>query len=319
MAAISSSSSVLLRIVASSVAIARKSGSAIRGILQTGDLKVVDKGQHEPGGKFDPQTEADRAAQRIIIGSLTKQFPGLKIIGEEEDCDVASEESLVTTLDEEVMQQKCPDDLAKLTIDDLIVWVDPLDGTAEFTEGNLDHVTVLIGISALGRSVAGVIHQPFFQYKEDPATAGRTIWGIVGLKAFGIEESELAYGRRIVTTTKSHSNKAVMEAVEAVDASRVIRTGGSGYKVIQVIEGVADAYVFASPGCKKWDTCASESVLRALGGTLTDILGNDIAYDDLSEFKNLTGVLATRCEHSTYVDKIPNSVKEELKKLLKKQ
>lgn len=38
--------------------------------------------EHGPG-KFDPQTEADRAAQRIIVGSLTKQFPGLKVIGEE--------------------------------------------------------------------------------------------------------------------------------------------------------------------------------------------------------------------------------------------
>ncbi len=39
----SSSGSVLLRVVASSVAIARKSGATIRNILKAGDLKVVDK------------------------------------------------------------------------------------------------------------------------------------------------------------------------------------------------------------------------------------------------------------------------------------
>ena len=33
--------------------------------------------------QFDPQTEADRAAQCVIIGSLKNQFPGLKVIGEE--------------------------------------------------------------------------------------------------------------------------------------------------------------------------------------------------------------------------------------------
>lgn len=175
-------------------------------------------------------------------------------------------------------------------------------------------MTVLIGISALGKSVAGVIHQPFFEYQQNPKPSGRTVWSIVGLNAFGVEKSEIVPGRRIVTTTKSHSNKAVLEAVQAVEPDEIIRTGGAGYKVLQVIEGAADAYVFASPGCKKWDTCAPESVLRAFGGTLTDICGTDIAYDNLSEYKNLTGVLATRAEHQSYVSKIPDSVKETLAK-----
>eukprot|EP00795_Rhopilema_esculentum_P003417 gene3416-1782_t len=190
----------------------------------------------------------------------------------------------------------------------------PIEVFSLMAVGNIDHVTVLIGISALGKSVAGVIHQPFFRYQQEPEVAGRTIWAIVGLDAFGIETSEVVPGRRIVTTTKSHSNKAVLEAVQAVQPDKVIRTGGAGYKVLQVIEGVADAYVFASPGCKKWDTCAPESVLRALGGKLTDINGVDIAYDCLNEFKNLTGVLATRLDHQSYVEKIPPSVKDVLGK-----
>lgn len=35
-------------------------------------------------GQFDPQTEADRASQKCIIGSLLKTYPTLQIIGEEE-------------------------------------------------------------------------------------------------------------------------------------------------------------------------------------------------------------------------------------------
>lgn len=35
-----------------------------------------------------------------------------------------------------------------------------------------------------------------------------------------------------------------------------------------VIEGRAHAYVFASNGCRKWDTCAPEAVLTSLGNTL---------------------------------------------------
>ena len=44
--------------------------------------------------------------------------------------------------------------------------MDPLDGTKEYTEGFLDHVTVLIGIAVGKRAVAGVINQPFFNYEN---------------------------------------------------------------------------------------------------------------------------------------------------------
>ena len=49
----------------------------------------------------------------------------------------------------------------------------------------------------------------------------------------------------------------------------VLRQGGAGNKVLRVIEGDAHAYVFASPGTKKWDTCAPEAILVAMGGRLT--------------------------------------------------
>lgn len=45
-----------------------------------------------------------------------------------------------------------------------------------------------------------------------------------------------------------------------------------------LLEGKAHVYVFASPGCKKWDTCAPQAILEAAGGTLTDIKGALIPY-----------------------------------------
>jgi 3'(2'), 5'-bisphosphate nucleotidase len=48
--------------------------------------------------------------------------------------------------------------------------------------GLLDHVTVLVGIAVNGKAVAGVIYQPYYNYKAGPdAPLGRIIWGIVGL------------------------------------------------------------------------------------------------------------------------------------------
>ena len=59
----------------------------------------------------------------------------------------------------------------------------------------------------------------------------------------------------------------------AVDPTEVLKVGGSGHKVILLIEGKAHAYIFPSPGTKKWDTCAPEAILHALGGKV-DIIRN---------------------------------------------
>ena len=55
-----------------------------------------------------------------------------------------------------------------------------LDGTKEFTEGFLDHVTVLVGIAIGKDAIGGVIHQPFWNYQNKDKVLGRTFYGVVG-------------------------------------------------------------------------------------------------------------------------------------------
>lgn len=71
-----------------------------------------------------------------------------------------------------------------------------------------------------------------------------------------------------------------------------------------LIEGKAHAYVFASSGSKRWDTCAPEAILRELGGELTDIHGNKYEYNTETPPVNTRGVLATALasEHASYVE-----------------
>lgn len=82
----------------------------------------------------------------------------------------------------------------------------------------------------------------------------------------------------IITTTRSHSDAIVNKALDALNPDEIIRVGGAGHKVMMLLEGKAHAYVFASKGCKRWDTCAPEGILRALGGIITDIHGRDYDY-----------------------------------------
>lgn len=85
-------------------------------------------------------------------------------------------------------------------------------------------------------------------------------------------------------------------------------------QVLQLLEGLASVYVFASPGCKKWDTCAPEAILTAAGGKLTDILGNNYKYGASESRPNKTGVLAAVNDelHDYALNRIPQELKEKL-------
>ncbi|KAM4529784.1 3'(2'),5'-bisphosphate nucleotidase 1 isoform 2-T2 [Fundulus diaphanus] len=301
---------LVMRLVASAYSVAEKAGAIVRKVLHSGELGIVEK-----TGANDLQTLADRLAQKSICASLSRRFPKITIIGEE---DLPSEEVQEDMIEkgqaEEILQKSCPEEYRAIKEEELVVWVDPLDGTKEYTEGLLDNVTVLIGIAYGGRAIAGVINQPFYNYQLGAEAAlGRTMWGMLGLGAFGFQLQEVPADRRVVTTTRSHSNKTVTDCVNAMEPHEVIRVGGAGNKIIQLIEGKASAYVFASPGCKKWDTCAPEAVLHAVGGKLTDMFGNPYGYNADVKHMNSAGVLATLRNHDYYVSRVPQSVLQALK------
>ncbi|XP_033504413.1 3'(2'),5'-bisphosphate nucleotidase 1 isoform X1 [Epinephelus lanceolatus] len=329
---------VVMRVVASAYAVAEKAGAIVRKVLHSGELGIVEK-----TGANDLQTLADRLAQQSICASLSRRFPKLTIIGEEElPAEEIKEDLIESGHSEEILQKTCPAEYSGLKEEELVVWVDPLDGTKEYTEASrclhhhteaqipnkwldtsqlhstalwlLDNVTVLIGIAYGGKAIAGVINQPFYNYQLGAgATLGRTMWGMLGLGAFGFQLQEVPGDKRIVTTTRSHSNKLVMDCVDAMEPHEVLKVGGAGNKIIQLVEGKASAYVFASPGCKKWDTCAPEAILHAVGGKLTDMHGNAYCYNANVKHMNSAGILATLHHHEYYVSRVPQSVLQALK------
>lgn len=162
-------------------------------------------------------------------------------------------EWIVNDYDGDFLQNNCPDSLTQISEQDLVIWVDPLDGTSEYTQGFLEHVTVLIGLAVRDKAVGGIIHQPYYEHGDN--NKGRTIWGLKGLGSGGYQNKAPKPDEFIVTTTRSHSNELVQTALKALNPTEVLRVGGAGYKVLQLLEGTAHAYVFASAGCKKWDTC----------------------------------------------------------------
>ena len=84
--------------------------------------------------------------------------------------------------------------------------------------------------------------------------------------------------------------------------------------MLLLIDGRAHAYVFPGQGCKKWDTCAPEAVLHAIGGLLTDVYGNLYTYEPTVTRGNTAGTLATALasEHKWYLDRMHRGISQSL-------
>src|SRR6059058_4443747 len=108
---------------------AREAGEAILAVVRRG-FEVESK--HDAS----PVTEADRAAELIVLAALARSAPGVPVIAEEE-----------------VAAGRIPRHGSTYFL------VDPLDGTKEFVRGGDDY-TVNIGLIEYGRPTLGIVYAP---------------------------------------------------------------------------------------------------------------------------------------------------------------
>ena len=131
--------------------------------------------------------------------------------------------------------------------------------------------------------------------------------------------------KKRIVTTRSHVTDILRRDLNNIPNSEIVHAGGAGYKVLYVIEGNADCYIYPRNGTKRWDTCAPEAILRSLNGQLTDVFGNEYNYsnhnvNDINTIENTYGLLAT-CEPSTsyYLSCLSDELKEQVRKEADKQ
>ncbi|TDH71704.1 hypothetical protein CCR75_002489 [Bremia lactucae] len=277
-------------------------GCVIREVVQQHvSLDLVNKQENV----YDPQTIADRRSQQRIIYALRHAFPQLTIVGEEGElaspasqdvvhCDLQVLDAVVDLSDHEAFDWN-----------DLVVWVDPLDGTKRFAAEIYDEVSVLIGITYQMRPIAGVVHLPFH------GKCGVTYWGGPGIGVFRSEHDEtnaqashakyttlspVFPHRPLVCTVSSTACDLVNRATHLMAPSRVMTGGATGTMVLGVITGHSDVFFRLKAATRKWDICAVEPLLEALGGKLTDSHGQVYVYDHITnapDFDNERGLVAT--------------------------
>lgn len=118
----------------------------------------------------DPRTyltAADERAQRCVIAGLRTMYGDtLDIVGEEEEDDdevTVGDSQSASPAEASGMDggYDVPAALQQLFLRDVVVFVDPVDGTREFVEGRLEAVQCLIGVAYRGRPIAGAVGLPF--------------------------------------------------------------------------------------------------------------------------------------------------------------
>jgi 3'(2'), 5'-bisphosphate nucleotidase len=232
-------------LIALAAALALEAGAAILAVRKRG-FDVARKEDRSP------VTEADHAAEAIIVAGLREALPGIPVIAEEE---VAG--GLITAPTREY-------------------WlVDPLDGTREFAAGN-DEFAVNIGLVRDGTPVLGVVGIP---------AAGELFGGIVGRGAWKrTEAGEHPVSARFppeegltVLASRYHGNSTRLDDFLRDKHVAKLINFGSSVKFCRLAEGIADLYPRFGR-TMEWDTCAPQAVLEAAGGTVRTMDGEELRY-----------------------------------------
>jgi len=79
--------------------------------------------------------------------------------------------------------------------------------------------------------------------------------------------------------------------------------------VLRVINGSIDAYVHTTK-IKKWDVCAGNAILNAVGGQMTTLTGQSLDYSDTENPQNTDGLLATLRKHREFLDIFSTAFKD---------
>jgi 3'(2'), 5'-bisphosphate nucleotidase len=226
--------------------------AAAREIMRiyAGDLGVRDKADKSP------VTDADHAAEAIIVAGLRTLTPDTPVVAEEE-----------------MAAGRIPE------IGHGPFWlVDPLDGTKEFIKRN-GEFTVNIALIENGRPTLGIVLAP----------ASDTLWrGTAGL---GADKSENGGAFTQITTrpqptdgltccaSRSHavySDLDIWFDREGLAVAERVQVGSS-LKFCLIAEGKADIYPRFGP-TNEWDTAAGQGVLEAAGGEVVTTDGKPLLY-----------------------------------------
>lgn len=224
-----------------------------------------------------PITAADRAAHRLIVDglrTLPAPFATLPILSEEGEQPGLAERRAWAAF-----------------------WlVDPLDGTREFVD-RTGEFTVNIALVDGAQVRLGLVHQPIGDLGWRGGPDGAFRYGFARASADGASTSRLSATPRDEQPirVRAHQPPRVIasrrhglletETLLARLGPHTTTNAGSSLKFCRVAEGAADLYLRTGP-TSEWDTAAGQAVLEAAGGSVTDLDGRPLVYNQRDTLLN---------------------------------
>jgi len=240
---------------------------AIEAVYEAGNsILEIYESKYKTFTKSDdsPITEADLKSNEIIKDILSKT--NHKILSEEDK-----------------------DDQKRLSEE--IIWiVDPLDGTSDFID-KTGEFTVMIALVKNKKPIIGVIGWPtekiiFAAQKGCGAfkfAEGR--WEEISVtKVSELSKCKVVGSRHHL----SEKEKMFIKKLGIKDFTSI----GSSLKVGKISSGEAEAYITTTNKMKEWDSAAAYCLVSEAGGKMTDMLGNDITYNN-KILTHQNGILVT--------------------------
>ncbi|AAL52934.1 MULTISPECIES: 3'(2'),5'-bisphosphate nucleotidase CysQ [Brucella] len=239
-------------------------GTALRAVLRDAALEAgrsimkhyVNGCAVQSKKDASPVTEADHAAEAIILAALSSACPDVPVVAEEE-----------------VAAGRLPDHLGRK-----FLLVDPLDGTREFLLRNGDF-TVNIGLVEEGAPVLGIVYAPARNLLFIGSDAGA--WAMETTPDHGAGQDQRIFARvspaeKVAVCSRSHLTP---ETERFLAENRIASSVsvGSSLKFCILAKGEADIYPRFGP-TMEWDTAAGDAVLRAAGGMTATLDGRPMIY-----------------------------------------
>lgn len=208
-----------------------------------------------------PLTQADLAANNAIVAGLEALTPDIPII---------TEEAGLPPFPERGQWRR--------------YWlIDPLDGTREFVNRN-GEFTVNIALIEDGRPLLGVVHVPVHK---------KTYLGCTGYGAELREDGSTPRPIRVaaasstptrVVGSRSHRGASLDAFLDNLGDYELVPMGSS-LKFCVVAEGGADIYPRLGP-TSEWDTAAAQAVVEQAGGSVLELDGNPLSYNQKEDILN---------------------------------
>jgi len=223
------------------------------------------------------------------------------------EADLKSNEiikEILSQTEHAILSEEDKDDQSRLSKDTIWI-VDPLDGTSDFID-KTGEFTVMIALIKNKKPILGIIGWPTekiffvaqkgsgaFRYSNDE-------WRKISVTTLAELSKCRVVGSRHHLSDKE---KLFIKKLGVKDFTSI----GSSLKVGKISSGEAEAYITTTNKMKEWDSAASYCIISEAGGKMTDMLGNDITYNNKEVFHQ-NGILVTN-------GLIHDKIVEEFKKL----